>query len=304
MNAVLIGLSLVGAASAQVANGVSALPMSMAYGYNSQAYDSSSSSSSASGGYYAPPSATYTSPPSNGYSAPPSQYTSPPDVYSAMPYSSFQSGGYKSMYTDSNMSLEALSNTKTAYGGAGEVHGGKSKEDYRHDKRASHQPKRASKMPPSSDLFFSPTNNGANSNSGANRTSTYMPAGYYAPGASQANSGNPIAHLGRGAEGAGYGRLASRDGLATPSPPGSPSLRPQSRPQSTHLRPGSAAGLSANPRHSSRLSTQALAQHDAAQGKKRSRLGESGDFSLNAPPIGRTPSTYLEDLFENHGHAG
>lgn len=93
MNAVLIGLSLVTAASAQVANGVSAIPMSMAYGYDSQA-----SSSTASGGYE-PPSASYT-PPSNAYSAPPSYYTSPPstyDVYSAMPYSSFTDGGYKSM---------------------------------------------------------------------------------------------------------------------------------------------------------------------------------------------------------------
>lgn len=90
MNAVLIGLSLASVASAQVVNGVSALPMSMAYGY---------AEASSSGGY-APPSAYYTAPPSNSYSAPPSQYTAPPssyDIYSIMPYSSFVNGGYSSM---------------------------------------------------------------------------------------------------------------------------------------------------------------------------------------------------------------
>ena len=217
--------------------------------------------------------------------------------------------GYKSMYADSNMSLEGLSTAKTAYSGGGEIHGGKSKEDFRQDKRASHQPKRSSKLPPDTNLFFSPTAAGGKNNTSANRSSGYMPAGFYAPGSSQPNAGNPIAHLGRGSEGAGYGRLASRDGLHTPSPPESPSLRAQSRPQSTHmtqprpqsthLRPGSAAGGSA--RHSSRLSRDALAEHDASQ-RRRSKLGASGDFSLNAPPIGRAPSMYLEDLFENHGH--
>lgn len=91
MNAVVIGLALASVAAAQVANGVSAIPMSMVYG--------SAAPSQASGGY-APPAATYTPAPSGAYNAPPSQYTSAPssyDIYSAMPYSSFMNGGYKSL---------------------------------------------------------------------------------------------------------------------------------------------------------------------------------------------------------------
>lgn len=86
MNSIILGLSLVSAAAAQVANGVSAVPMSAVYG----------AASSGGYGYGAPPAATYTppaatyTPPSNTY-APPSQYTPPPD------YSSFMSGGYKTM---------------------------------------------------------------------------------------------------------------------------------------------------------------------------------------------------------------
>ncbi|KAL9051969.1 MAG: hypothetical protein Q9162_005692 [Coniocarpon cinnabarinum] len=211
------------------------------------------------------------------------------------------SAGYKSMYTDSNMSLEMLSNPKMASVGTGEIHNGKSKEDFRHEKRSGGQSKRNTRVPSSTDLFYSPTNLGGNTNAACNRGSGYMPAGFYAPGSSQPNSGNPIAHFARGSDGPTYGRLASRD-TATPSPPDSPSMRAHSRPQSTHLRPGSAAGAATNQRHSTRLSRDALAEHDAAQARRRSRRAPSGDASLNAPPQGRAPSMYLEDLFENHGH--
>ena len=86
MNALFFGLTLAGAATAQVvADGVSMVqfnPNTMAYGAAS----------------YPPPQAAYTPPPAATYSAPPSAYTPPPpDFYSTMPYSSFMSGGYKSL---------------------------------------------------------------------------------------------------------------------------------------------------------------------------------------------------------------
>lgn len=79
MNSVVIALSLAGAAAAQIVAGpVSMVPASAVYGTASPtAVDNS-----------------------NQYSAPASQYTQPPATdggYSAMPYSSFMSGGYKSM---------------------------------------------------------------------------------------------------------------------------------------------------------------------------------------------------------------
>lgn len=111
MNSLIIGVTLASAAAAQIVNGASMIPASMAY---------SAAPSAAAGGYnaggsgYAAPSDGYAPPPpaassadasSSGYappsysgsvsvtSAPPSQYTPPPD----MSYSSFMAGGYKSM---------------------------------------------------------------------------------------------------------------------------------------------------------------------------------------------------------------
>ena len=79
MNSVVIALSLAGAAAAQIVAGpVSMVPASEVYGT-------------------AAPTAVDNS---NQYSAPASQYTQPPATdggYSDMPYSSFMSGGYKSM---------------------------------------------------------------------------------------------------------------------------------------------------------------------------------------------------------------
>lgn len=99
MNALLFGLSLASAAAAQVANGVSAIPYSAVYG--SAAPTVSAAASSGYQAAYQQPAATYA--PSSAVTAAPSAYTPPPasssayDVYSAMPYSSFMSGGYKSM---------------------------------------------------------------------------------------------------------------------------------------------------------------------------------------------------------------
>ena len=91
MNALFFGLTLAGAATAQVvADGVSMVqfnPNTMVYG-------------AASSQDYAPPQASYTPPPAATYSAPPSDYTPPPSdggFYNTMPYSSFTEGGYKSL---------------------------------------------------------------------------------------------------------------------------------------------------------------------------------------------------------------
>ena len=105
MNAIFLGLSLASVATAQVANGVSAIPYSMVYGTAAPAAMTAAASASSSDGYQAASMAAYTQAASASYSAAPSVATPPPsyyssssyDVYSAMPYSSFVSGGYKSM---------------------------------------------------------------------------------------------------------------------------------------------------------------------------------------------------------------
>ena len=99
MNALLFGLSLASVATAQVANGVSAIPYSMVYGTSQPAAATAAASSSdmASSMAYATQAASSSS--SAAYSA----ITQAPassssyDIYSALPYSSFMSGGYKSL---------------------------------------------------------------------------------------------------------------------------------------------------------------------------------------------------------------
>lgn len=102
MTSFLVGLSLAGAAAAQIAvNGYSMV----AVDYQAEASASASGgyyASSASGGYYgssAPAQATdYATSTSDASSA---QYTTPPsssyDIYSMMPYSSMTAGGYSSL---------------------------------------------------------------------------------------------------------------------------------------------------------------------------------------------------------------
>lgn len=114
MQSIALLLSLAGAASAQIVNGVSMVPISAASttaAYDSSsaaataAYDSSAASSSANG-YYgsASSSAQAYSAAATGYSAAsttsaaPASYTTPPPSTSTdMSYSSFMSGGYSSM---------------------------------------------------------------------------------------------------------------------------------------------------------------------------------------------------------------
>ena len=100
MNALLVGLSLVSVATAQVANGVSAIPYSMVYGTDAPAATTAAASSSSPAGGY---NAAYTQAASSSSSAAASYITQAPassssyDIYSAMPYSSFMSGGYSSL---------------------------------------------------------------------------------------------------------------------------------------------------------------------------------------------------------------
>jgi hypothetical protein len=77
-------------------------------------------------------------------------------------------------------------------------------------------------------LFFSPTAGANGLGNPANRGSGYLPAGYYAAGASQLGNGQGMAHVGSGNAGISLSNLGpSRDGYAKtrsvgPSPPGSP----------------------------------------------------------------------------------
>ncbi|EAU34751.1 predicted protein [Aspergillus terreus NIH2624] len=133
------------------------------------------------------------------------------------------------------------------------------------NKRGSHANPRSSKVPSSSSgLFFSPT---AGAHTSGNRGSSYLPAGYYAAGSSAAGS-HPSMHFsssdlpGLGPQSQGYVRTRSG-----PSPPGTPTYEP-------------------SPHHAARQSYVG---------------GSTSSLNLSSPPPqGRTPSAYLEDLFENH----
>lgn len=98
MNALFLGLSLASVAAAQVANGVSAVPYSMVYGSSAPATMTAAASSMTASSMPA-----YTQAASSSMSAAASYITQAPsssssyDIYSAMPYSSFMSGGYKSL---------------------------------------------------------------------------------------------------------------------------------------------------------------------------------------------------------------
>ena len=123
-------------------------------------------------------------------------------------------------------------------------------------------------------LFFSPTAGTAMQGPG-NRGSGYLPAGYYAAG-SQAPSGTT--HIGGGGSVPMSNLTNMRESKRfsrVPSPPGTPSLPP------------SRGGLPDSP-YAGRLSTQGLVNQS------------SSSLNLNAPPQGRAPSAYLEDLLENH----
>ncbi|PYH93487.1 hypothetical protein BO71DRAFT_255150 [Aspergillus ellipticus CBS 707.79] len=141
---------------------------------------------------------------------------------------------------------------------------------HRHRHSQSHsRHHRSSKTPsPSSALFFSPT---AGMQHTSNRRSSYLPAGYYnagsaAPPRAQENRFSAADLPGTGPQSQGYTK--ARTG---PSPPESPGLSP------------------------------ALDQDSPRRNARRSHAEAStSTVNLSSPPQGRTPSAYLEDLFDNH----
>ncbi|KAF1360350.1 hypothetical protein EJ07DRAFT_177666 [Lizonia empirigonia] len=157
-------------------------------------------------------------------------------------------------------------------------------------------------------LFFSPTAGGAAGLAApGNRSSNYLPAGYYASGNAAPAGGSPMAHIG------GQGAHLSTNSLALQgnrfsrasgvSPPGSPSLPPS---RGYDRAPPSRDGYSNYNRNSvATLGT---------PGNTRSGVyghgnGNVSNLSLNVPggsteAGGRAPSAYLEDLFEHHGGSG
>jgi hypothetical protein len=158
-----------------------------------------------------------------------------------------------------------------------------------------------------SSLFFSPTAGGAAGmrDSVANRSSNYLPAGYYASGNAAPAGGSPMTQIG------GSGQNLSVNSLGTPgnrfsarsgiSPPHSPSLPPS---RGYDRAPPSRDGISMYNRNS--VATL------GGPGNTRSGVYSAGNdnmsqLSLNVPggtnvPGGRAPSAYLEDLFDDHGN--
>ncbi|KAI8935662.1 hypothetical protein NX059_007186 [Plenodomus lindquistii] len=171
-----------------------------------------------------------------------------------------------------------------------------------------------------SHLFFSPTAGAAGGAAAlrdsviaaGNRSSNYLPAGYYASGTAAPAAGSPMTHVGGGSSNnlsahnlsTPGNRFSARSGI---SPPESPSLPPS---RGGYPRaPPSREGLSAYNRNS----VATLGSHGGAGGYARSPVyghggesqGDMSSLSLNVPggssTGGRAPSAYLEDLFENHG---
>jgi len=124
-----------------------------------------------------------------------------------------------------------------------------------------------SRTPTSSSLFFSPTSGaGGGIHTASNRSSSFLPAGYYPSGSAAAAAGASTANLG-GPPAAGYGR-ASDDNLSMPG---------QGRERDSRV-----------------------VGHER-KGVTRAGARES-TLILGVLPQGRTPSAYMEDLFENHGN--
>ncbi|KAF2652260.1 hypothetical protein K491DRAFT_605306 [Lophiostoma macrostomum CBS 122681] len=160
--------------------------------------------------------------------------------------------------------------------------------------------------PKNTSLFFSPTAGGTGGvRDSVNRSSTYLPAGYYQTGSAQPASGSPVTHVG------GHGHHLSTHSLQTPgnrmstrsgiSPPLSPSLPPSSRGYD-RARPSND-----NLSMYNRNSVATLGTPGTSRGLYGHEHGNVSQLSLNVPggssvAGGRAPSTYLEDLFENHGN--
>jgi hypothetical protein len=158
-----------------------------------------------------------------------------------------------------------------------------------------------------SSLFFSPTAGGAaGARDQGNRSSTYLPAGYYGSSNAAPASGSPMTHTGGNAGqisthslAAPGNRYSVRSGMSPPTSPSPPPSRGYER------APSSRDGMSSYNRMS--------AVSPNLPGNTRSGVYGYGNesmsqLSLNVPggttqPGGRAPSAYLEDLFENHGGA-
>ncbi|KAF1953962.1 hypothetical protein CC80DRAFT_418906 [Byssothecium circinans] len=162
--------------------------------------------------------------------------------------------------------------------------------------------------PKSTSLFFSPTAGGSTGlrDSVVNRSSTYLPAGYYAAGNAQPAQGSPLTHVGGNHPGhlstysvhSPGNRFSTRSGV---SPPVSPSLPPS---RGYDRAPPSRDGMSIYNRNSVATLGVPSQQRGVYQNENNSNPSQ---LSLNAPggtnvPGGRAPSAYLEDLFENHGN--
>ncbi|KAL6708751.1 hypothetical protein ACN47E_002447 [Coniothyrium glycines] len=153
-----------------------------------------------------------------------------------------------------------------------------------------------------SSLFFSPTANTPGvRDSIANRSSSYLPAGYYAAGNSAAAAGSPMMNVGGNLSAHNLhtpgNRFSSRSGV---SPPESPSLPPS---RNGYARaPPSRDGMSMYNRNSSVTLGTPGNTRSGVYGHGNDTLSQ---LSLNVPggsaTGGRAPSAYLEDLFENHG---
>jgi hypothetical protein len=160
-----------------------------------------------------------------------------------------------------------------------------------------------------SSLFFSPTAGGAAGmrDSMVNRSSTYLPAGYYASGNAAPAAGSPQTYVGGQnpnnlsalSLSTPGNRLSARSGI---SPPESPSLPPS---RGGYPRaPPSRDGISGYNRNS--VATLGTPVNPRSPVFSHSNENVS-NLSLNMPggsavAGGRAPSAYLDNLFEEHGN--
>lgn len=169
---------------------------------------------------------------------------------------------YSSAYTSADVSLVDLTTKDPAYkSSAGQQ---------RQSKSHSKPPQRTSRPP--SNLFFSPTA-GAGQNA-MSRSSTYLPAGYYASPGSTIAAGASIANFG-GPPAARHGRIDSSDDI--------PTTTSAKRPQSGY------------DRSMSRERQSMLDVPTREHRRKGSNLRTSSH-----EPTARAPSAMLDDLFEHH----
>jgi hypothetical protein len=150
------------------------------------------------------------------------------------------------------------------------------------------------KQPPPDGLFFSPTAHNRMSDAGlgtrpvsqlmGNRSSTYLPAGYYANTSVQPGGGAGSTTIG--------GNLApyARNSVYENSPPTTPGHTGNSR--NSYLRASSRDGLGGS--RNSYLDPSPRAGHSSASYNTQPQNNDG-------LPGSRAPSAYLEDLFDNHG---